>query len=319
MVKPTVISIFAGGGGSSLGYKWAGFKELLAIDFDKNSCETLKANFDFPVWQRDIFIVTADEILSFCKIKIGELDILDGSPPCQGFSTAGKRNLNDPRNDLFKEYIRLINGLQPKVFVMENVSGMIKGGYKGKFNEILQTLKDTGYNVKCKLMNAMWYEVPQSRERVFFIGVRKDLNIEPSFPEPLKTFITVKEAIGYLEESESLNRKDITKGLKQYAVLMKEGESASKYHKNGSCFGLIRINSNKPCPTIIKSAGTGLLHYKYNLKFLSTKELQLLASFPIDYIFIGTRGDKIDRIGNAVMPKMMYHIAKHIKENILNQ
>jgi DNA (cytosine-5)-methyltransferase 1 len=319
MVRPTVISTFAGGGGSSLGYHWAGYKELLAIDFEKNACDTLKANFpDLTVWQRDITTVQVNEILQQCKIKSGELDILDGSPPCQGFSTAGKRNLNDSRNDLFKEFVRLIEGLQPKVFIMENVSGMIKGGYKGKFNEILQTLKDTGYNVKCKLMNAMWYEVPQSRERVFFIGVRNDLNIEPSFPEPLKTFITVKESIGNLEEIEIKNRKDITKGLRQYAEIMKEGESASKYHKNGSCFGLIRIDSKKPCNTIIKSAGTGLLHYKYNLSFLSTNELQLLASFPLDYKFLGTRGDKIYRIGNAVMPKMMFHIAKHIKESILN-
>ena len=319
MVMPTVISTFAGGGGSSLGYLWAGYKELLAIDFDQNSCETLRANYpNLTIWQKDITIVTSQEILSECKIKKGELDILDGSPPCQGFSTAGKRNLNDSRNDLFKDFVRLIEGLQPKVFVMENVSGMIKGGYKGKFNEILQTLKDTGYNVKCKLMNAMWYEVPQSRERLFFIGVRSDLNIEPSFPDPLKTFITVKESIGNYEKSEIKNRKDITKGLKQYAEVMREGESASKYHKKGSCFGLIRINSQKPCPTIIKSAGTGLLHYKYNLSFLSTNELQLLASFPIDYIFMGTRGDKIHRIGNAVMPKMMYHIAKHIKETVFD-
>jgi DNA (cytosine-5)-methyltransferase 1 len=155
MVKPTVISTFAGGGGSSLGYHWAGFEELLAIEWDKNAVETLQANFTFPVWQKDINLVTAAEILEFCKLKIGELDVLDGSPPCQGFSTAGKRNLNDDRNNLFLEFVRLINGLQPKVFVMENVSGMIKGGYKGKFNDILQTLKNTGYNIKCKLMNAM--------------------------------------------------------------------------------------------------------------------------------------------------------------------
>ena len=179
MVNPTVISTFAGGGGSSLGYHWAGFKELLAIDFDKNSCETLKANFDFPVWERDIKKVTVKEILDFCKIKKGELDILDGSPPCQGFSTAGKRNLNDLRNDLFLDFVRLVEGLNPKVFLMENVSGMIKGGYKGKFNEILKTLKDTGYNVKVKLMNAMWYEVPQSRERLIFIGVRMICRLNP--------------------------------------------------------------------------------------------------------------------------------------------
>ena len=225
MVSPTVISTFAGGGGSSLGYHWAGYKELLAIDFEKKACDTLKANFGFPVWQRDITTITADEILDFCKIKKGELDILDGSPPCQGFSTAGKRNLNDSRNDLFKDFVRLIEGLQPKVFVMENVSGMIKGGYKGKFNEIMQTLKNTGYKVKCKLMNAMWYEVPQSRERVIFIGVRNDMNIEPSYPEPIKKYITFREAIRGLKNNQM--PPELSPCFRPYVPLLKQGQCVS--------------------------------------------------------------------------------------------
>jgi len=135
--KPTVISTFSGCGGSSLGYKWAGFREFLAIDFDENSVETFKLNFpDIPVWQRDINDVKGGEIIKFCKINKGELDLLDGSPPCQGFSTAGKRRVNDPRNSLFESFVRLINDLQPKVFVMENVSGMIKGRMKGMFLEV---------------------------------------------------------------------------------------------------------------------------------------------------------------------------------------
>jgi len=199
----TVISTFAGCGGSSLGYKKAGYKELLAIDFNKNAVETFKLNFpEVPVWERDITKVSADEILKFCKIKKGELDILDGSPPCQGFSTAGKRNVNDSRNILFEQFVRLINDLQPKVFIMENVSGMVKGKMKGMFIEIINQLKSLNYNVKCKLLNAKFYEVPQSRERLFFIGVRKDLNIEPSFPIPSKKVITVKEAIKNIKLSE---------------------------------------------------------------------------------------------------------------------
>ena len=180
--KPTVISTFAGCGGSSLGYKWAGFKELLAVEWDDNAVETFKLNFpDVPVWKRDIHKVTGKEILEFTGLKPGELDVLDGSPPCQGFSTAGKRNVNDDRNDLSYEYIRLINELQPKVFVMENVSGMVKGPMKGRFKEIMRALKDTGYNVKCKLMNTMYYEVPQSRQRLIWIGVKDG---EPAYPEP---------------------------------------------------------------------------------------------------------------------------------------
>jgi len=116
---PTVISTFAGCGGSSLGYSMAGFKELLAIEWDNNAVETFKLNFqDVPVYYGDIAKISIDEILEMTGLKPGELDIFDGSPPCQGFSTAGKRIIDDPRNSLFKEYIRLLRGLQPKVFVM---------------------------------------------------------------------------------------------------------------------------------------------------------------------------------------------------------
>ena len=318
MVKPTVISTFAGGGGSSLGYQWAGYKELLAIDFEKNACDILRLNFpDLTVWQRDITTVQTLEILQQCKIQIGELDILDGSPPCQGFSTAGKRNLNDSRNDLFKDFVRLIEGLQPKVFIMENVSGMIKGGYKGKFNEILKTLKDTGYTVKCKLMNAMWYEVPQSRERVFFIGIRKDLNIEPSFPEPLKTFITFKEATRDLQNNEM--PPELSKCFIPFVPLLKQGQCVSDV--GGKGFQTARIYNDKVCPTITKiigGIGFGTLIHPFNNRVLSISELKRVCSFPDDYNLIGEYKIQKARLGNAVMPKMMYHIAKHIKETVFD-
>src|SRR3989304_6198722 len=227
MVKPTVISLFSGCGGSSLGYKWAGFKELLAIDFEKNAVETFRLNFpEVPCWQKSVIEVTAKEILSFCKIKKGELDVLDGSPPCQGFSIAGKRNITDSRNDLFKEYVRLVNDLQPKVFIMENVSGMIKGKMKGKFIEIITMLKSLNYQVKCKLLNAMWYNVPQSRERLIFIGVRNDLELQPVFPKPNKNFITVGNAIKGIEDKRFL----IPKSYIQWAVKLKPMQSVQYIH-----------------------------------------------------------------------------------------
>ncbi|MCU0289411.1 MAG: DNA (cytosine-5-)-methyltransferase, partial [Acidobacteria bacterium] len=193
--KYTIISLFAGGGGSSLGYKMAGFKELLAVEYDNNAIETLKINFDFDVWKKDITEIKDGEILKRCNIKKGELDILDGSPPCQGFSMAGKRKINDLRNNLYKSYIKILLDLEPKVFVMENVSGLIKGKMKGRFNEILKELKSLNYKVKCKLMNAKYYNVPQSRERIIFIGVRNDINIEPCFPKENNKIITVKEIL----------------------------------------------------------------------------------------------------------------------------
>jgi len=312
MVEPTVISTFAGCGGSSLGYHWAGFKELLAIDFDTNSVETFRLNFpDVPCWQRDIKTVTADEILEFCKIGKGELDVFDGSPPCQGFSTAGKRKLTDPRNDLFLDYVRLIEGLQPKVFLMENVSGMIKGGYKGKYNEILKTLKATGYNVKVKLMNAMWYEVPQSRERLIFIGVRNDLGIEPSYPEPLGKYVTVGEAIENIKNEPADLKVNLESRTAKIMKGLKPGECDPKHHSHR------KIDYNKPCPTLLKDF-LGYYHFWHPEIFrpLNLKEWKRLASFPDDYKFTDKK-EGCQRIGNAVMPKFMYHIAKHIKENIL--
>lgn len=178
-----VITTFAGCGGSSLGYKWAGGKVLAAVEWDDNAVATYRLNhLETPVLHRDIATVTAQELLDITGLRAGELDIFDGSPPCQGFSSAGKRQIDDPRNSLFKEYVRLLRGLQPKVFVMENVSGMVKGHMKHIFAIVMRELKASGYQVKCQLMNAMYFGVPQSRERVIFIGVRDDLSLQPSHP-----------------------------------------------------------------------------------------------------------------------------------------
>jgi len=310
----TVISTFAGCGGSSLGYKLAGFKELLAIDYDNNAEATFKANFpEVPFWNKDIRKVNVQEILDFTQLKIGELDVLDGSPPCQGFSTAGKRQVIDPRNDLFKDFIRLIEGLQPKVFVMENVSGMIKGTMKGKFKEIIVTLKNLGYNVKCKLLNAKYYQVPQSRQRLFFIGVRKDLNKEPVFPTPSTKIITVNEALRDLEQLNLKNTEITNQIIKKGYYQIPQGKNGESLVK-GSYFNTIRIHPSKPCPTITKIRG--LLHY-VEPRYLTIPELKRLSSFPDDFQFIGGMLNQWARIGNAVMPNQMKAIAKTIKSQIL--
>jgi DNA (cytosine-5)-methyltransferase 1 len=192
---PTVVSTFAGAGGSSLGYSMAGFRELLAVEWDDNAVETFRLNFPgVPVYHGDIAKLSVDECLSMAGIAPGELDVLDGSPPCQGFSTAGKRQIDDPRNQLFREYVRLLRGLRPKVFVMENVSGMVKGKMKLVFVDILKELKASGYRVSARLLNAMYFHVPQSRERMIFIGVRDDLGIEPTHPRAEGRPVTVGEA-----------------------------------------------------------------------------------------------------------------------------
>lgn len=301
-LKPTVISTFCGTGGSSLGYKWSGFKELLAIDFDSHAIECFKLNFpEVPVWHKSVTEITGQEILDFCKIKKGELHVFDGSPPCQGFSTAGKREVKDPRNDLFLHYLRLIQEIEPMSFVMENVPGMAKGKMRGRFIEIMMTLKSANYNVKCKQMNSKYYGVPQSRERLIFIGIRKDLDLIPSFPIPSTKLITSKQAIGHLEQ--------LRPELKLNNIDNWDGKKSGR-------FSSIRIKSDRPCPTLCKTnrpnSTTGLNHYKYP-QSLAIDEMKILCSFPENWKLFGAYSAQSARLGNAVMPKFMQAIAENLK------
>ncbi|MDJ0723769.1 MAG: DNA (cytosine-5-)-methyltransferase [Prochloraceae cyanobacterium] len=174
--SPTVVSLFAGCGGSSLGFHLAGFKELLAVEWDDNAIATFKMNFpNVPVFHGDIAKLSVEEALNLTGLKPKELDCLQGSPPCQGFSTVGKRRATDSRNTLFKEFVRLVQGFQPKCFVMENVSGIVKGHMKPFYLSAVSDLRSCGYKVKGQLLNSKYYGVPQSRERVIVVGARNDL------------------------------------------------------------------------------------------------------------------------------------------------
>jgi site-specific DNA-cytosine methylase len=179
------ISTFSGCGGSSLGYKMAGFRVLWASEFIPAAQDTYRANHAGTILDtRDIRIVQAQEILDAIQIQPGELDLFDGSPPCASFSTAGKReagwgkvkNYSDTKqrtDDLFFEYTRLLAGVQPKVFVAENVSGLVKGTAKGYFLEILAALKECGYVVSAKLLDAQWLGVPQMRQHNKYINLKR--------------------------------------------------------------------------------------------------------------------------------------------------
>jgi len=180
---PTVVSLFAGGGGSSLGYQMAGYRELLASDWDARSVATLRLNFpELDVWQGDIANVSVERVIEMTGLEIGALSVLDGSPPCQGFSTAGKRMLHDTRNGLFREFVRLLRGLMPKCFVMENVAGMVRGKMRLVFADCLRELKASGYWVSARVLDSMYFGVPQHRQRLIIIGVRDDLAFEPTHP-----------------------------------------------------------------------------------------------------------------------------------------
>jgi DNA (cytosine-5)-methyltransferase 1 len=203
-----VASTFSGAGGSCLGYRMAGYRVVYANEFVPAARETYFANAPLHtiVDDRDIRDVTADSILDMIGMKVGELDLLDGSPPCASFSTAGRRNklwgksktysdTAQVTDDLFFEYVRLLDGLQPKVFVAENVSGLIKGTAKGYFLNILARMKSVGYNVEARLLDAQWLGVPQMRQRLIFVGVRSDLKARPVHPDPLPYSYSVQDAI----------------------------------------------------------------------------------------------------------------------------
>jgi len=205
-----VVSTFSGCGGSCLGYRMAGFNVAWANEFIPAAQDTYVANHPSTILdKRDIRKIQPKEILDILGKNAGEIDLLDGSPPCAAFSTAGKRSdgwgtvksYSDSKqrvDDLFFEYSRILEGLQPKTFIAENVSGLVKGVAKGYFKEILKRLQDCGYRVSARVLDAKWLGVPQSRQRLIFVGVRNDMGIEPSHPSPLPYFHTVADALPWL-------------------------------------------------------------------------------------------------------------------------
>ena len=314
--KPKVISTFSGCGGSSMGYHLAGYDVLMAVEMDKHAVETYKANFpETVVYHGDIHDLSVEEVLETTGLKVGELDLFDGSPPCQGFSTAGKREYCDPKNQLYHEYVRLLKGLQPKTFVMENVKGLIMGNMKLIFRDILRELKDCGYDVQVKLMNAMYYNCATSRQRVIFVGVRKDLGIPASHPNPQTEPMSIKECLnGYV----SPNRKPVGGNFaKENMPKLKPGEKLSKLHPKRAYFSYMKLDVDKPCPTILKES-YGKLCFPDNMA-MAPDEASLCQSFPKDFKWVGSPNQRWQRIGNSVPPNLMRAIALHIKENILEQ
>jgi DNA (cytosine-5)-methyltransferase 1 len=312
----TVGSSFSGCGGSSLGMKWAGGKVLFAIEWDENAVATYRLNHHgAPVLHRDIKTVTPEELLELSGLQVGELDVFEGSPPCQGFSTAGKRQIDDPRNSLFQEYVRLLRGLQPKCFVMENVSGMVKGDMKHVFAIAMRELKSSGYQVKCQLMNAMYFGVPQSRERVIFIGVRNDLGIQPSHPMPQNKPISLERAFEAVQDDGTGDRVGPHTKIWQAMRSVKPGNTQPGHYSH------TRLQWDAPSCTLQRAGGLGHYHYWHPIehRVITLNECKRIASFPDTFQFIGKINNAWDRIGNTVPPRFMQAIAEHIYTHILSK
>ncbi len=176
MKRYNVIDLFCGCGGFSKGFEEAGYNICFGIDMWKDAIVTYKENFpNAVVVNQDITTISGNDILKATNLEKGDIDVIIGGPPCQGFSVSGKRMIDDERNKLYKSYVQIVSELKPKVFVMENVPGLVRL-FEGKVGEqVVEDFSNIGYEVQKKILSADNYGVPQQRKRVFFVGVRNDL------------------------------------------------------------------------------------------------------------------------------------------------
>lgn len=332
MNKYKVMDLFSGAGGFLLGFEKEGFDIILSTDFDEDCEKVHKIN------RPNIPFVRAD-IRTLSNEKIDELlngqtvDVLIGGPPCQGFSTIGnrvssdleRRTKYDPRNDLFREYIRILNHLQPKVFVMENVKGIKTRDGGTIFEEIQRQFKETGYDFNCITLNAADYGVPQYRERVFFYGTRIGVDFEAPIPthgENRNPYNIVLDAIGDLankgeEVSNHVPLKHGEKNIRRYQLIPEGGRlpendlPADLYRKNfGNTFK--RLDRNKPSLTMVPGHNAFPIHPWLD-RSLTVREAARIQTFPDDYIFSGRRDKQCMQVGNAVPVQLANAWAKQVK------
>jgi DNA (cytosine-5)-methyltransferase 1 len=233
------IDLFSGCGGVSLGFKWAGFHAVLASDIDENCEKTFASNFpETPFICADLSSITKED---FDKQIHEEIDVVIGGPPCQGFSLANKRRnkvADDPRNRLFYEFVKVINWYNPKSFVMENVKGLLSMKSGQVIKQIVDEFKNAGafgYEVEYQVLKASDYGVPQARQRVIVIGIRKDLGLVPEFPEKkYEQAVTVNEAISDLPTIHAAQGTETQKYTKKtqnaYQEFMRKNSKSVKNH-----------------------------------------------------------------------------------------
>jgi DNA (cytosine-5)-methyltransferase 1 len=340
-----VVSLFAGCGGSSTGYRLGGGNVLAINEFIPLAYQCYAKNYpETFIFTNDVRELSGQQILEKIGLGVGELDILDGSPPCASFSMAGIReegwgtekkysDTTQRVDDLFFEYARLVKEIQPKVFVAENVKGLTLGsasnllgsnqmgmfGYED--DTIYTTLVNCGYNVRYKVLNAKDYGVPQQRERLIFIGVRKDIDAQITFPKGNRDIVTIREAFEGLNNPENeLKESSMSEGkVKEVAYQLKQGESGDKITKT-KYFGLKRPIFDDVCFTILARQGnkSSILH-PIETRQLTISEIKRIMSFPDDY-YVGDKYiQKCERLGRAVAPLMMKAISEHIYQTILNK
>lgn len=326
-----VMSTFACGGGSSMGYKLAGCEIVAANDIDPEMAEHYKLNLNPKYY----FLNPISDLLSMdLPEDLYDLDILDGSPPCSTFSMAGSREkawgvekhfregqAKQVLSDLFFDYLDLVNKLQPKVAIAENVKGMIIGKAKGYTKLIMQKFKDIGYTPQLFLINAADCGVPQKRERVFFCAIRNDIFTEKLKINPSCKWVSAEDATKDLRKPSGSELKSLepTKEAIRYWQYTEPGKSFAtakkKVGEKGNGFCRVRLAKNQPSCTLT-STHTDFYHWG-ECRQLSLAEWKRLGSFPDDYV---VKTDKIGKymIGMSVPPLMVKVIADAVCDQWLS-
>lgn len=318
------IDLFSGAGGFSLGFDNKGFQNVFSVDIEPSFCETYQYNFpSHNLIQKDICRVSDSE-LEYLK-EYDDIDVVIGGPPCQGFSIAGnigRKFIDDPRNRLFKEFVRVVKVVRPKFFVMENVARLYNHNKGNTRKEIIDDFETLGYQVKCKILNSADYGVPQIRKRVIFIGSKSGQEI--IFPKKeVEAYATVKDALSCYPRLESGQESSIPNHIAMshseqmlYKMsFVSDGGDRTEIPvqirpKSGDVRKYIKYASDKPSVTVTGDMRK-IFHYEQN-RALTVRELAKLQSFPDDFVFKGTKISQQQQVGNSVPSKMAEAIATAI-------
>lgn len=322
--KFTCIELFAGGGGLALGLEKAGFETVELVEMDHAACETLRANR--PNWN----VIEGDiHRIDFAKHR-GKVDLVSGGAPCQAFSYAGKKlGFGDVRGTLFAEFARAVDEVQPKMFLFENVRGLLSHDQGRTFQTIVHTFEALGYEVQYKVLNAAWHGVGQKRERTLVIGIRSDLTgpIKFDYPSPDENWTTLRDVLKDVPDSPyqpySERKRKVMELVPPGGCWVDLPEDVAKeymgksYYSGGGRRGMARrIAWDEPCLTLTTSPSqkqTERCHPNETRPF-TVREYARIQSFPDEWEFTGSLGDQYKQIGNAVPVELARRVGAKIAE-----
>lgn len=316
--KPKLISLFSGCGGLDLGFKQAGYDVIWANDFEHSACKTYAKNFGLHIVEGSIVDIDFD--------KVPDADIITGGFPCQDFSMVYKRGgLETDRGNLYKQFVRAVKAKKPKVFVAENVKGLLTANRGRAIQQISKDFGKLGYHLDINLYNFAEYGAPQLRERVLIVGVRNDIDFRFEKPKPLynpATYKTAGEALKGVEKVPFNNeRQNIKDKTREMLKLIPEGGNFTSIPKDSPYYvkGMIshvyrKLDRNKPSTTIIAGGGGGTWGYHFEEpRPLTNRERARLFGYPDDFIFEGTITEVRKQIGNSVPPVAAKVVAEHLR------